>query len=168
MDRSGDKSQTATTHGARDHARSLENETVPGMPTLPASKATELPAGVRPIDVLWDEVLDAGEYAAHRLPRGAILRLADVDGDACAHVAIHHAAMPVERLNLAEYRAFWIRMLDTKVHLRNWRADLAELQRIRPAMKEWNVQLLQSDPPITLANAISRRQERFDNPASGA
>jgi hypothetical protein len=74
----------------------------------------------------------------------------------------------VERLNLAEYRAFWIRMLDTKVHLRNWRADLAELQRIRPAMKEWSVQLLQSDPPITLANAISRRQERFDNPASGA
>ncbi|MDX6456572.1 MAG: hypothetical protein QOE55_269, partial [Acidobacteriaceae bacterium] len=41
-------------------------------------------------------------------------------------------------------------------------------QRIRPAMKEWNVQLLQSDPPITLSNAISRRQERFDNPASGA
>ena len=29
----------------------------------------------------------------------------------------------VERLNLAEYRAFWIRMLDNKVHLRNWRAD---------------------------------------------
>lgn len=74
----------------------------------------------------------------------------------------------VERLNLAEYRAFWIRMLDTKVHLRNWRADLAELQRIRPAMKEWSVQLLQSDPPITLSNAMSRRQERFDNPASGA
>jgi cytoskeletal protein RodZ len=74
----------------------------------------------------------------------------------------------VERLNLAEYRAFWIRMLDTKVHLRNWRADLAELQRIRPAMKEWSVQLLQSDPPITLSNAISRRQERFDSPASGA
>ena len=37
----------------------------------------------------------------------------------------------VERLNLAEYRAFWIRMLDTKVHLRNWRADLAELQQIQ-------------------------------------
>ena len=52
----------------------------------------------------------------------------------------------VERLNLAEYRAFWIRMLDTKVHLRNWRADLAELQRIRPAMREWSVQLLQSEP----------------------
>jgi hypothetical protein len=74
----------------------------------------------------------------------------------------------VERLNLAEYRAFWIRMLDTKVHLRNWRADLGELQQSRPAMKEWSVQLLQAEPPISLSNAISRRQERFDSPASGA
>jgi hypothetical protein len=74
----------------------------------------------------------------------------------------------VERLNLAEYRAFWIRMLDTKVHLRNWRADLEELQQSRPGMKEWNIQLLQAEPPIALSNAISRRQERFDNPASGA
>ncbi|HTZ57942.1 MAG TPA: hypothetical protein VMB49_07600 [Acidobacteriaceae bacterium] len=75
----------------------------------------------------------------------------------------------VERLNLAEYRAFWIRMLDTKVHLRNWRADLAELQQCRPEMKDWTIQLLQSDqPPITLSNAISRRQERFETPASGA
>jgi hypothetical protein len=74
----------------------------------------------------------------------------------------------VERLNLAEYRAFWIRMLDNKVHLRNWRADLAELQRAKPAMKDWTIQLLQSEPPITLSNAISRRQERFDSPASGA
>jgi hypothetical protein len=74
----------------------------------------------------------------------------------------------VERLNQAEYRAFWIRMLDTKVHLRNWRADLAELQQSRPTMKEWSIQLLQSEPPISLSNAISRRQERFDTPASGA
>jgi hypothetical protein len=73
----------------------------------------------------------------------------------------------VEQLNLAEYRAFWIRMLDNKVHLRNWRADLGELQRARPAMREWNIQLLHSDPPISLSNAISRRAERFDSPASG-
>ena len=72
----------------------------------------------------------------------------------------------VETLNLAEYRAFWIRMLDNKVHLRNWRADLEELQQGRPAMKEWTIQLLQSEPPISLSNAISRRQ--FDSPASGA
>jgi hypothetical protein len=74
----------------------------------------------------------------------------------------------VERLNQAEYRAFWIRMLDNKVHLRNWRADLLELQQVRPAMKDWTIQLLQAEPPISLSNAISRRQERFDTPASGA
>jgi hypothetical protein len=74
----------------------------------------------------------------------------------------------VERLNLAEYRAFWIRMLDNKVHLRNWRADLSELQQANPAMKDWSIQLLQSDPPISLSNAISRRPERYDSPASGA
>jgi hypothetical protein len=74
----------------------------------------------------------------------------------------------VERLNLAEYRAFWIRMLDNKVHLRNWRSDLAELQQAKPGMKDWTIQLLQSEPTITLSNAISRRQERFDSSASGA
>ncbi len=74
----------------------------------------------------------------------------------------------VERLNPAEYRAFWIRMLDNKVHLRNWRADLGELQQANPAMKDWSIQLLQADPPISLSNAISRRQERYDSPASGA
>jgi hypothetical protein len=74
----------------------------------------------------------------------------------------------VEGLNLAEYRAFWIRMLDNKVHLRNWRADLGELQQAKPPMREWSVQLLHSEPPISLANSISRRPERFDNPASGA
>jgi hypothetical protein len=74
----------------------------------------------------------------------------------------------VEQLNQAEYRAFWIRMLDNKVHLRNWRSDLGELQRAKPAMKEWTIQLLQADPPISLSNAISRRQDRFDSPATGA
>ncbi len=34
--------------------------------------------------------------------RGAIVRLADLEGDGCAHVAIHHAALPSERLNLAD------------------------------------------------------------------
>jgi hypothetical protein len=72
-----------------------------------------------------------------------------------------------EQLNLSEYRAFWVCMLDTKVHLRNWRADLQELQEAKPAMREWRVQLLQTDPPISLSHAISRRPDRFDNPATG-
>ena len=93
---------TATTAGARDHARAQADTSVLGMPTLPASRARDLPAGAEPENVLWDEVLDAGEYAAHRLPRGAALRLTDLAGDACAHVALHHAPLPSERLNLAD------------------------------------------------------------------
>jgi hypothetical protein len=60
----------------------------------------------------------------------------------------------VEQLNFAEYRAFWIRMLDTKVHLQNWRADLRELQEAKPAMKEWRVPLLQPKPPISWSHAM--------------
>jgi uncharacterized protein len=93
---------TATTYGARDHARSQADTSVLGMPTLPASSAGDLPSGVEAGAMLWDEVLDAGEYAAHVLPRGSVLRLTDVDGDACAHMALHHADLPSERLNLAD------------------------------------------------------------------
>ena len=93
---------TATTSGARDHARSQADTSVLGMPTLPASDAADLPTGAADRQVLWDEVLDAGEYSAHMLPHGAALRLTDLDGDACAHVALHHADLPSERLNLAD------------------------------------------------------------------
>jgi urea carboxylase-associated protein 2 len=72
------------------------------MPVLPAADATDLPEDVAGGDVLWDETLEAGEYAAHRLPRGAVVRLADIEGDACAHVVIHNALLPSERLNLAD------------------------------------------------------------------
>jgi urea carboxylase-associated protein 2 len=94
--------ETATTSGARDHARGQVGTRVRGMPTLPASNAVDLPLGVAPADARWDETLDAGEYASHRLPRGAVLRLVDVDGDACAHVVVHHAELLSERLNLAD------------------------------------------------------------------
>src|ERR1700676_2183002 len=97
-----DRPATATTHGARDHARSQGGTTVRGMPTLPVSGAVGLPAGVAGGDLVWDEVLEAGEYCAHRVPRGVIVRLADLEGDGCTHVAIHHAALPSERLNLAD------------------------------------------------------------------
>jgi urea carboxylase-associated protein 2 len=93
---------TATTSGARDHARAQADTTVLGMPTLPASAATDVPAGVEPGDLLWREVLDAGEYSAHVLPRGSRLQLTDLAGDACAHVVLHHADLPSERLNLAD------------------------------------------------------------------
>jgi urea carboxylase-associated protein 2 len=72
------------------------------MPTMPASSATNLPPGVARADVIWDEVLEAGEYAAHALTRGAMVRFTDLAGDACAHVALHHIDLPSERLNLAD------------------------------------------------------------------
>jgi urea carboxylase-associated protein 2 len=93
---------TATTHGARDHARRQAGTAVLGMPTLPASAATDLPDGVKADDVVWDEILEGGEYAAHRLARGSVMRLTDMAGDACAHLAVHHADLPSERLNLAD------------------------------------------------------------------
>ena len=31
-----------------------------------------------------------------------MVRLTDVDGDACAHVVLHNALLPSERLNLAD------------------------------------------------------------------
>jgi uncharacterized protein YcgI (DUF1989 family) len=95
-------SSTGTTAGARDHARQQAGTAVRAMPTLPASTAAHLPAGVDPAAMLWEETLDHGEYGAHHLPRGAVLRLTDCDGDACAHVIVHNAAQPSERLNLAD------------------------------------------------------------------
>jgi hypothetical protein len=74
----------------------------------------------------------------------------------------------LESLNLAEYRSFWVKLLDTKVHLRNWRADLTELQQKDPAMRNWAVQLQHAEPAISLANPSARRPERFDTTSSGS
>jgi urea carboxylase-associated protein 2 len=98
----GSGGSTATTYGARDHARGQAGTKVRGMPTLPASSARDVPDGVAADDLIWEEVLDAGAYAAHLLPRGSVLRLTDLEGEACAHVALHHADLPSERLNLAD------------------------------------------------------------------
>jgi uncharacterized protein YcgI (DUF1989 family) len=95
-------SQTSTTTGARDHARAQASASVRGMPVVPPTTTTDPPPGVPASAVLWDEVIEPGEYAAHRLPAGAALRLVDLDGDGCAHVLVHNARQPSERLNLAD------------------------------------------------------------------
>jgi urea carboxylase-associated protein 2 len=93
---------TATTSGARDHARAMAGTVVEAMPTLPPARAGDLPVGVDPADVLWDEVVAGGGYAATALPRGAHLRLVDLRGDACAGLLLHRADQPSERLNVAD------------------------------------------------------------------
>jgi len=93
---------TSTTTGARDHARAQAAATSPYGPTVPARYASDLPAGVQPERALWSETIAPGGYASRRLPRGATVRLTDVDGDACANVLVYSARNPVERLNVAD------------------------------------------------------------------
>jgi urea carboxylase-associated protein 2 len=97
-----DVTSTATTHGARDHARAQAGQRAATQPTVPASSLADPPDGVAAADVLWDEVIGAGGYAAQALPRGSRLRLVDVDGDACAGLVLHRADRPHERLNVAD------------------------------------------------------------------
>jgi uncharacterized protein len=95
-------SETSTTAGARAHARAQAATVAPFGPTLPASDAADPPAGVEPQRLLWEETVAPGGCAAHVLPRGATLRLTDLDGDACANLLVFSARRPVERLNVAD------------------------------------------------------------------
>src|SRR4051794_13495074 len=97
---------TGTLTGARDHARSQASRAAPdeqvasARPTVPAATAgDELPASARASGsaVLWAETIGPGGYASRRLPRGAVLRIADLEGDACAQLLVHNAAQPAER-----------------------------------------------------------------------
>ena len=86
---------------ARDHARAMAGRVVDAMPILPPV-AADLPGDVTAADLLWEETIASGGYASRRLPRGARLRLIDLAGDACASVLLFNAAMPTERLNVAD------------------------------------------------------------------
>jgi urea carboxylase-associated protein 2 len=97
-----EKTDLSTPHAARDHARSQAGTQVRGMPTIPASSAKDIPPGVRPNDLLWDETIDAGEYCARILPRGSRLRITNLDGDACANLILFNADRTIERLNVAD------------------------------------------------------------------
>lgn len=93
---------TATTTGARDHARAMAGTRVEAMPTVPPTAAVDLPAGVDRAQVLWDEVIAGGGCSWAVVPRGARLRLVDTHGDACAALLLHRADHPTERLNVAD------------------------------------------------------------------
>lgn len=86
---------------ARAHARAMEGIVVEAMPVLPP-RADDLPAGVAPDDLLWEETIADGGYASRIVARGTRLRLIDLAGDACASVLLFNAATPSERLNIAD------------------------------------------------------------------
>ena len=86
---------------ARDHARAMAGTVVEAMPVLPPV-ADDLPEGVSPDDLVWEETIAPGGYATRRLTRGSRLRLTDLKGDACASLLVFNAEMPTERLNVAD------------------------------------------------------------------
>lgn len=92
---------TADPYGAQAHARAMAGTKVEAMPTVPAL-AAEPPPGVAQAELVWEETLAAGGYAAKRLNRGARLRMVDVHGDACVSMLVFSAERPVERLNVAD------------------------------------------------------------------
>jgi urea carboxylase-associated protein 2 len=82
---------TATTHGAREHARAQAGTTVEAMPQVPA------PGGLT-----WSETVAGGNYTHKALARGAEVTLTDPLGDACAHLLLFVTDRPWERLNIAD------------------------------------------------------------------
>ncbi len=92
---------TATTGGAQAHARSQAGRRVEAMPTVPAA-AVDLPPGVDPTEVVWEETVAGGGYTHRVVARGTTMRLVDLRGDACANLALWSALDPWERLNVAD------------------------------------------------------------------
>jgi len=93
---------TATPEGARAHARAQAGTTAEHQPTLPAAAYGPVPPGVDGAALVWAERVAPGGYT-HRVVRaGTTVRLTDLDGDACAHLLLHRAGEPWERLNVAD------------------------------------------------------------------
>lgn len=93
---------TATTAGARDHARAQAGTITDSMPVVPASAWPTPPQNVAPEQLTWAETVPGGRYTSKVLARGARLRLRDLDGTACAHLLLWRADAPWERLNVAD------------------------------------------------------------------
>jgi urea carboxylase-associated protein 2 len=95
-------SDTANPYAAQAHARAQAGTRAEAMPTVPATSAVDLPAGVAPADVVWDETIAPGGYAGRQIARGTRLRLTDLAGDASPSLLLFNAERPVERLNVAD------------------------------------------------------------------
>jgi urea carboxylase-associated protein 2 len=95
-------SDTANPYAAQAHARAQAGTHAEAMPTIPASSAVDLPAGVASSDVVWDETIAPGGYASRQIARGTRLRLTDLAGDASPSLLLFNAERPVERLNIAD------------------------------------------------------------------
>ncbi|MEO0027399.1 MAG: hypothetical protein RL716_730 [Actinomycetota bacterium] len=82
---------TATTAGAKAHAREQEATVVATSPTRPA-----------PTGELWREVIAGGNYSHKVLSRGTEVTLTDLEGDTSASILLYNADQTFERLNIAD------------------------------------------------------------------
>lgn len=85
---------TASTDGARSHARSQASGAQMRVPATPE--------GIDPTRLVWAESVPGGSYTTRVLGRGSRLRLIDPDGHACAHLLLFRADANWERLNVAD------------------------------------------------------------------
>ncbi|WP_329246372.1 urea carboxylase-associated family protein [Streptomyces sp. NBC_01478] len=127
---------TATTYGARAHARAQEGTRAESMPVVPAADWPAPPCEAG--HLVWAETVAGGNYTHRVLARGTELRLTDLRGDACAHLLLYAADRPWERLNVAD---------TVKVQ---WNAYLGEGQ------------LLLSDQGRVLASLVADTSGRHD------
>jgi urea carboxylase-associated protein 2 len=95
-------SATATTAGAKAHARAQHGRTAEFMRYVPPSTSPTAPDGVPADSLVWSEGVAAGGYTTVAVARGTRIRLTDLDGDACAHLLLHRVDGPHERLNVAD------------------------------------------------------------------
>lgn len=95
-------SSTATTAGAKAHARAQHGRTTACMRHVPAGSSPTSPPDVPADALVWSETVAGGGYTTAVLARGTRLRLADPDGNACAHVLLYRADGTHERLNVAD------------------------------------------------------------------
>jgi urea carboxylase-associated protein 2 len=93
---------TATTLGARAHARAQGDTVVEHMPTVPASSFRPVPGDLDPSRLVWAENVAPGGYAHRVLAPGVTVQLQDLEGDACAHILLFRADQPWERLCVAD------------------------------------------------------------------
>ncbi|HKY13402.1 MAG TPA: urea amidolyase associated protein UAAP1 [Microthrixaceae bacterium] len=104
---------TDTLEAARAHARAQAAAARPVV-TIPSRNVGDLPGGVDASDVVWDETVPVGGYAARRLPRDTVVRISDVEGDAAVSLLVFRAEHPAERLNVADtVKVQWQAYLDT-------------------------------------------------------
>ena len=95
-------STTATTAGAKAHARAQHGRMADLMRHVPASTSPIPPEDVRTEQLVWSETVAAGGYTTAVMARGTRIRLSDPDGNACAHLLLHRVDGPHERLNVAD------------------------------------------------------------------